>query len=220
MTFEGRGMDGIAAEVAQEIAVLLQHHDPDARARQQEAQHHARRAAAHDAASGRDQSSISRSTRPVAVIASNAGTPSGPSIQSLVAEQLMQSMATRSGLLAASALGDGRRFGPGRRWAPAPRPRSSSPGRAHFDASFSPCSASGIRRPSLPRGSRPVARPLEHARGEQHVLVAGHGRELAGAGIDHAHRSHRPAAYRATAGERAMTAFLEIFTSRPPRKRV
>ena len=81
---QGRGMDGVAAEVAQEVAVLLQHHGLHTGARQQEAQHHARRAAAHDAALGRDQSSISRSTRPVAVIASNAGTPSGPLIHSLV----------------------------------------------------------------------------------------------------------------------------------------
>ena len=77
-------MHGVAAEVAQEVAVLLQHHGLHAGARQQEAQHHARRAAAHDAALGRDQSSISRSTRPVAVIANNAGTPSGPLIHSLV----------------------------------------------------------------------------------------------------------------------------------------
>ena len=42
-------MDGVAAEVAQEVAVLLQHHDLDAGARQQEAQHHAGEPAAHDA---------------------------------------------------------------------------------------------------------------------------------------------------------------------------
>ena len=77
-------MDGVAAEVAQEVAVLLQHHGPHPGARQQEAQHHARRPAAHDAAPGRDQSSISRSTRPVAVMASSAGTPSGSLTQSLV----------------------------------------------------------------------------------------------------------------------------------------
>jgi hypothetical protein len=81
---EGRRVHGVATEVAQEVAVLLQHHGLHAGARQKEAQHHARRAAAHDAALGRDQSSISRSTRPVAVIANNAGTPSGPLIQSLV----------------------------------------------------------------------------------------------------------------------------------------
>ena len=34
---ERRGMDGVAAEVAQEIGVLLQHHDIDAGAGQQEA---------------------------------------------------------------------------------------------------------------------------------------------------------------------------------------
>ena len=35
--FERRGMDGVAAEVAQEIGVLLQHHDIDAGAGEQEA---------------------------------------------------------------------------------------------------------------------------------------------------------------------------------------
>ena len=34
---ERRGMDGVAAEIAQEIGVLLQHHDIDAGARQQKA---------------------------------------------------------------------------------------------------------------------------------------------------------------------------------------
>ncbi len=81
-----RGMDGVAAEVAQEVGVLLQHDGPDAGARQQEAQHHAGRAATHDAALGgeRRHSSISRNTRPVAVMASSAGTPSGPLTHSLV----------------------------------------------------------------------------------------------------------------------------------------
>jgi hypothetical protein len=49
--FESRGMNGVAAKVAQEIAVLLQHHDINAGARQQETEHHAGRAAADDAAS-------------------------------------------------------------------------------------------------------------------------------------------------------------------------
>ena len=49
---ERRGMDGVAAEIAQEIGVLLQHHDIDAGAGQQEAQHHAGRAAAGDGALG------------------------------------------------------------------------------------------------------------------------------------------------------------------------
>ena len=43
-------MDGVAAEVAQEIGVLLQHDDVDACAREQEAEHHPRGAAAGDAA--------------------------------------------------------------------------------------------------------------------------------------------------------------------------
>ena len=38
---ERRGMNGVAAEIAQKIGVLLQHHDVDAGAGQQEAQHHA-----------------------------------------------------------------------------------------------------------------------------------------------------------------------------------
>ena len=37
-------MDGVAAEVAQEVGVLLEHHDIDAGARQQIAEHHAGRA--------------------------------------------------------------------------------------------------------------------------------------------------------------------------------
>ena len=48
--FEGRRMDRVAAEIAQEIAVLLQHDDIDAGARQQEAEHHPGRPAAGDAA--------------------------------------------------------------------------------------------------------------------------------------------------------------------------
>ncbi len=82
-----RGVHGVAAEVAQEIAVFLQYHRFHAGTRQQEAQHHAGRPAADDAALGRDRrhSSISRNTRPVAVMASSAGTPSGPLTHSLVA---------------------------------------------------------------------------------------------------------------------------------------
>src|SRR5262249_28051752 len=44
----GGWMDGVAAEVAEEVGVLLQHDDVDAGARQQEAGHHAGRAAAGD----------------------------------------------------------------------------------------------------------------------------------------------------------------------------
>ena len=40
---ERGGMNGVAAEIAQKIGVLLQHHDIDAGAGQQEAQHHAGR---------------------------------------------------------------------------------------------------------------------------------------------------------------------------------
>ena len=43
-------MDRVAAEVAQEVGVLLQHDDVDAGAREQEAEHHAGRPAAGDAA--------------------------------------------------------------------------------------------------------------------------------------------------------------------------
>ena len=53
--FERRGMNGVAAEIAQEIGVLLQHHDLNAGARQQESEHHAGRSAAGDAALGRDR---------------------------------------------------------------------------------------------------------------------------------------------------------------------
>ncbi len=48
--FQRRGMNGIAAEIAQEILVLFQHRDADAGARQEEAEHHPGGAAAGDAA--------------------------------------------------------------------------------------------------------------------------------------------------------------------------
>ena len=47
---ERRWVDGVAAEIAQEIGVLLQHHDVDAGARQEKAEHHAGRAASGDGA--------------------------------------------------------------------------------------------------------------------------------------------------------------------------
>ena len=50
----GGRMHGVAAKVAQEVAVLLQHHHIDAGAREQEAQHHAGRPAAGDAAASGD----------------------------------------------------------------------------------------------------------------------------------------------------------------------
>ena len=43
-------MDRVAAEIAEEIGVLLQHHYAHARAREQETEHHPGRAAAGDAA--------------------------------------------------------------------------------------------------------------------------------------------------------------------------
>src|SRR5206468_10815370 len=49
---ERRGMDGVAAEIAQEVAMLLQPDDLDPPARQQESEHHAGRPAADDAAAG------------------------------------------------------------------------------------------------------------------------------------------------------------------------
>jgi hypothetical protein len=48
-------MDGIAAKVAQEIRVLLEHDDIDAGTREQEAEHHPGRPAAGNAASGADR---------------------------------------------------------------------------------------------------------------------------------------------------------------------
>jgi hypothetical protein len=62
---ERRGMDRVAAEVAQEIGVLLQHHDVDAGARQQEAEHHSRRTAARHAAA-RGNRGIAQSRLPTA----------------------------------------------------------------------------------------------------------------------------------------------------------
>jgi hypothetical protein len=52
--FQGRGMDGVAAEIAQEIGVLFQHRDAHAGARQQIAEHHAGGSAADDASCGGD----------------------------------------------------------------------------------------------------------------------------------------------------------------------
>ena len=43
-------MDGVAAEVAQEVGVLLEDDNPNAGTGEQQAQHHARRPAAGDAA--------------------------------------------------------------------------------------------------------------------------------------------------------------------------
>ena len=45
-----RGMHGVAAKIAKEVRMLLQHHDIDAGAAEQIAQHHAGRPAADDAA--------------------------------------------------------------------------------------------------------------------------------------------------------------------------
>ena len=47
---QGRGVDRVAAEIAQEIAVLLQHQHLHPGPRQQKAEHHPGRAAAGDAA--------------------------------------------------------------------------------------------------------------------------------------------------------------------------
>jgi hypothetical protein len=47
---ERGGMDGVAAEIAQEIGVLLEHHHLDAGAGEQIAQHHAGGSASGDAA--------------------------------------------------------------------------------------------------------------------------------------------------------------------------
>ena len=51
---ERRGVDGVAAKVAQEVRVLLQDDDVDAGARQQEAEHHAGRPAAARRTGGAD----------------------------------------------------------------------------------------------------------------------------------------------------------------------
>ena len=48
-------MNRVAAEIAQEIGVLLQHHDVDAGARQQQSEHHPGGATARDAALRRDR---------------------------------------------------------------------------------------------------------------------------------------------------------------------
>jgi hypothetical protein len=48
--FECRWMDRVATKVPQKVGVLFQHHDVDARPRQQQSQHHSCRAAAGDTA--------------------------------------------------------------------------------------------------------------------------------------------------------------------------
>ena len=53
--FERRGMNRVAAEIAEEIGVLLQHDHVDASTSQQEPQHHSGGAAAGDAALRRDR---------------------------------------------------------------------------------------------------------------------------------------------------------------------
>jgi len=52
--FQGRRVDGVAAEIAQKILMLLQYHDLHAGPREQEAEHHAGRPAAGDGAVGLD----------------------------------------------------------------------------------------------------------------------------------------------------------------------
>ena len=47
---QGRGMHGVAAEIAEEIGMLLQHHDVDPGAAQEISEHHAGGTAADDAA--------------------------------------------------------------------------------------------------------------------------------------------------------------------------
>ena len=53
--FERRGMNRVAAKIAEKIGVFLQHHDIDAGARQQKSQHHSGGAAAGNAAPGHDR---------------------------------------------------------------------------------------------------------------------------------------------------------------------
>src|SRR5438067_13657011 len=52
--FEGGRMDGVAAEVAQKIGMLLEHADIDASAGEKEAHHHTGGTATGDAAAGLD----------------------------------------------------------------------------------------------------------------------------------------------------------------------
>ena len=62
---EGRGMDRIAAEVAEEIGVLFDNHDIDPGARQEQAGHHSRGAAAgNTAARGNLQAGVHDPTIP------------------------------------------------------------------------------------------------------------------------------------------------------------
>ena len=86
MTFSVEGWTVSPRKSRRKSACFSSTMDLTPAARQQEAQHHAGRPATHDAALGgeRRHSSISRNTRPVAVMASSAGTPSGPLTHSFV----------------------------------------------------------------------------------------------------------------------------------------
>ncbi|HEY6342238.1 MAG TPA: hypothetical protein VIY49_12155 [Bryobacteraceae bacterium] len=48
--FERRGMNGVAAEIAQKIRVFLEHGHGDSGTGQEKTKHHTRRSATHDAA--------------------------------------------------------------------------------------------------------------------------------------------------------------------------
>jgi hypothetical protein len=72
-------MDGVAAEIAKEVGVLLEHHDIDASARQQEAEHDAGRAVAGDGACGGDGRVWHPS--PLAFLELGHGSPAQPPIK-------------------------------------------------------------------------------------------------------------------------------------------
>ena len=58
--FERGRMDGVAAEIAEEVLVFFEHENFDAGASEQKSQHHTRRAAAHDATAGMNGFSAGR----------------------------------------------------------------------------------------------------------------------------------------------------------------
>jgi len=80
---QGGWVHRVAAEVAQEIAMLLQHDDIDAGAREQQAEHHAGGTATGDAAAGRDRGHagilrrwrVSHAAQPFPVIPAQSGNP-------------------------------------------------------------------------------------------------------------------------------------------------
>ena len=82
-----RGVDGVAAEVAEEVGVLFQHQGLDAGPPEQVAEHHSRRPAADDAAARRDPPHADLRSAPISLAPAQRpeATPA-PTVRSTAAE--------------------------------------------------------------------------------------------------------------------------------------